>query len=195
MKNFLQQDLFWINEPETYEIKDGIVTITSDPETDLWSKTYYNNSEDNAPMLLHKTKEQFFTFSFSLKIKPTYEFDQAGIIIFEDSDNWAKCSAEFIDPEKQLLGSVVTNLGYSDWSTKDIPGDTEKIYYRLSRRESDFLFESSLDGANFEQMRIFHMHTVEEEVSFGIYIASPWDVRFDAEFSDLKIGPNLWQAH
>jgi regulation of enolase protein 1 (concanavalin A-like superfamily) len=195
MKNFLDETVFWINEPENYKITDSNVIIHTDPETDLWSETFYNNSETNAHMLLVKSSESYFSFSCEVTYEPTMEYDQSGLVIYQDVGNWAKCSAEYIDPEHQLLGSVITNLGYSDWSTQEIPGDTTKICYRLSRRESDFLFEASLDGKNYKQLRIFHMHEVQDEIQFGIYAASPWDVTFKSEFFNLEIGPCLWKPH
>lgn len=55
------------------------------------------------------------------------------------------------------MGSVVTNHGYSDWATTDISSDINSMWYRFSRRDSDYCIECSEDGINFRQMRIFHM--------------------------------------
>jgi len=44
------------------------------------------------------------------------------------------------------LGSVVTNLGYSDWATTDIPTHINSVFYRVSRRKQDFYVEYSYDG-------------------------------------------------
>ena len=57
----------------------------------------------------------------------------------------------------QRLGSVVTNHGYSDWATTDISSDIKSMWYRFSRRDSDYCIECSENGINFRQMRIFHM--------------------------------------
>ena len=40
----------WINTPKEYEIKDNKVEITTEPNTDLWQRTYYHFLNDNAPM-------------------------------------------------------------------------------------------------------------------------------------------------
>ena len=40
--------------------------------------------------------------------------------------------------EYQRLGSVVTNKGYSDWATTDVEASIKSMWYRLSRRESDY---------------------------------------------------------
>ena len=69
------------------------------------------------------------------------------------------------------------------------------MYYRLSRRESDFCIENSLDAKNFKQMRIFHLFEGDNEVNFGVYACSPSDASFDAIFSEISISECLWEDH
>ena len=45
---------------------------------------------------------------------------------------------EYENGEFQHLGSVVTNGGYSDWATTEIPASVGTMWYRLSRREDDY---------------------------------------------------------
>lgn len=54
--------LQWTREPAAFEIKDGTVSITTAPHTDLWQRTYYHFRNDNAPALQMKTREQYFSF-------------------------------------------------------------------------------------------------------------------------------------
>ena len=60
MKQFVKENLYWIREPENYEITDDKVTIISEPCTDLWQRTYYGFQNDNAPCLQMKTSEKYF---------------------------------------------------------------------------------------------------------------------------------------
>ena len=131
----------WIYRPKSYEITDTSVKITTEPNTDYWQRSYYGFRNDNAPTLLLKSD---LNFSFTTKVSFNYSgrFDQCGMIIYVDSDNWFKASIEFEDKNFSRLGSVVTNNGYSDWATTDISTKTE-VWYRLSRRGPDFLIEFS----------------------------------------------------
>lgn len=186
----------WTRKPKTFEITDNSVTIISEPNTDIWQKTYYHFQNDNAPILQVKTNKQFFSFSVKTQFLDSHHrFDQCGIIMYLDSDNWVKASTEFEDLKYQHLGSVVTNGGYSDWATTTISSDIKTLWYRLSRRETDFRIESSFDGVHFSQMRIFHMNKGNEEVQFGIYACSPENSSFKAEFSDFLMMPCQWHAH
>ena len=98
------------------------------------------------------------------------------------------------EPNTQRLGSVVTNNGYSDWATHDIPSSIREMWYRLSRRESDYYIETSLDGVHFKQMRSFHLFHGDGEISFGIYAASPVNHSFTAKFTDMKMEDCKWEA-
>ena len=153
----MKEKWFWIHEPKEYSIQDEKIEIVTEPHTDYWKRTYYLFQNDNAPTLLFKTKEEFFSFSVKTEFNSKRRFDQCGVAIYQDSDNWCKASIEYENEEFQRLGSVVTNNGYSDWATVDIPATQKYMYYRLSRRRDDFCFESSLDGVHYKQMRIFHL--------------------------------------
>ena len=105
-----------------------------------------------------------------------------------------KASIEYENEEYQRLGSVVTNNGYSDWATHDIPSSIREMWYRLSRRESDYYIETSLDGIHFKQMRSFHLFHGDGEISFGIYAASPVNHSFTAKFTEMKMEDCKWEA-
>ena len=110
--------LQWTREPAACEMKDGVISITTAPHTDLWQRTYYHFRNDNAPVLQMKTREKFFSFVVKTDFTQSHQrFDQCGIVMYLDSDNWLKGSVEFENEEFQHLGSVATNNGYSDWAT------------------------------------------------------------------------------
>lgn len=195
MKNFLEEDLFWIRKPEHVKIEDGTLEIMTIPKTDLWQRTYYGFQNDNAPVLQMKTEEQYFSFVVKTTFESQHRFDQCGIVLYLDSENWVKASVEYENETYQRLGSVVTNHGYSDWATTDISASIKEMWYRLSRRESDYCIECSEDGVHFKQMRICHMWEGSKEISFGIYACSPEDSSFKASFTDLKMMDCQWTAH
>lgn len=195
MFKFDFQKTFWIYEPQKYQIQDDKIEIITEPNTDFWQRTYYGFRNDNAPALLIKTEEKYFSFTIKTGFNSKKQFDQCGIIIYQNSDNWFKASIEYENEEYQRLGSVVTNNGFSDWATTDIAGDIKSMYYRLSRRESDFCIENSFDGKVFKQMRIFHLFEGDKEINFGLYACSPSNSSFKAEFSELSMSECLWEEH
>ncbi|MCI9622035.1 MAG: DUF1349 domain-containing protein [Lachnospiraceae bacterium] len=188
-------DLKWTREPREFTIQEDCITITTEPGTDLWQRTYYGFQNDNAPLLQLTTAEAYFSFVVKTEFASKRRFDQCGIIMYLDSENWLKASIEYENDSFQRLGSVVTNHGYSDWATTDISAEIKSMWYRLSRRESDYCIECSVDGEHFKQMRICHMQEGAGEIRFGIYACSPEDSSFQASFSNMEITECKWLAH
>lgn len=192
--DFLNQSLDYYNSPDI-KIENNNLEFITKPNTDLWQKTYYGFQHDNAPFIQTKINEKYFSFNVKVKYFSKKRFDQAGIILYLDSENWLKASVEYENDEYQRLGSVITNNGFSDWATVDIPSDINEMYYRLSRRENDFCIENSMDGIEYKQMRIGHLDKAIEEISIGVYACSPEDSSFKAIFSDMIISDCVWMEH
>ena len=109
--------LQWTREPAQYTLSDGKIEIVTAPHTDLWQRTYYHFRNDNAPVLQMATDEKFFSFTVKTHFQTKHRFDQCGIVMYLDSENWLKASIEYENETFAHLGSVVTNNGYSDWAT------------------------------------------------------------------------------
>ncbi len=188
-------DLQWLREPERYCIADNRITIVTEPGTDLWQRTYYGFRNDNAPVLQLFTEEKFFSFVVKTEFASKRRFDQCGIVMYLDSENWLKASIEYENNAFQRLGSVVTNHGYSDWATTDIDASVKSMWYRFSRREADYCIECSADGIHFKQMRICHMWEGAGKIRFGVYACSPEESSFEAAFSHMEITECKWLEH
>lgn len=186
----------WIREPKNYLINDDTIEIMTEPYTDLWQRTYYHFQNDNAPILQIETEETYFSFVVQTVFKDSHtRFDQCGIALYLDSENWLKASVEYENETFQHLGSVVTNHGYSDWATTTIDASIKSMWYRLSRREDDYCIECSQDGKTFNQMRICHLYKGKQKIQFGIYACSPENSSFKAIFSNMKLMECQWKAH
>ena len=142
-----------------------------------------------------QTEEKFFSFTVKTEFDSKNRFDQCGIVLYLDSENWLKASIEYENGVFQHLGSVVTNHGYSDWATTEIDGSIRSMWYRLSRREDDYCIECSSDGEHFSQMRVCHLWEGAGKISFGIYACSPEDSSFKATFTNMEVTECKWLAH
>ena len=168
--DFLKCSPKWTRQPKQVQVDEDKVVIITERGTDLWARTYYGFQNDNAPVFQIET------------------------VMYLDSDNWFKASIEYEDEKMQRLGSVVTNHGYSDWATTDISSDIRSMWYRFSRRNSDYCIECSEDGINFRQMRIFHMWEGAEKITYGIYAGSPTEGSYKATFSNMQITECQWKS-
>ena len=92
MKKFADTEFKWFHEPKQFLIKPEIIEITTEPNTDYWQRTYYGFQNDKAP-ILYTQLENDFTFEVKTVFKFSKLYDQCGIMIYQDSDNWFKIGA------------------------------------------------------------------------------------------------------
>jgi regulation of enolase protein 1 (concanavalin A-like superfamily) len=182
----------WLNEPANWRLDDAL-EIRTDPDTDYWQRTHYGFRRDNGHFF-HTELTGDFTMTARFTFEPTAQYDQCGLMCRVDEDRWVKCAAEYETAEFAHLGSVVTNLGYSDWATQELPATARDLRYRLDRRGSDFRLSWSTGGRPWQQMRIFHLHNCPETLLAGILACSPTGPGFDCRVRELSIGENAWTA-
>ncbi|MFM2028725.1 MAG: hypothetical protein RLZZ339_3442 [Cyanobacteriota bacterium] len=193
-ENFLQpalsDDFYWLNEPTHYRLGNGL-EISTDEKTDFWQNTHYGFQRDDGHCLLMRQVGDFSLMT-QVEFQPREKYDQCGLMVRIDSQNWIKVSTEYESEQASRLGSVVTNLGYSDWATQDISSRYREMWYRISKRGSDFLLENSYDGQAWLQMRITHLHKIADDCQIGVYACSPIGKAFRCCFKTLQISDNQW---
>jgi len=131
IQTFNDKRWFWHNgKPKNVELvndnKSLIVVPTE--KLDYWSKTFYGPEPliiSNGQTLLTKVEYDIeCTITTKFTLEPREQFDQAGIMIFVDENVWVKAGIEYTDG-KPNLSCVVTNEGFSDWSTQGIEMDND----------------------------------------------------------------------
>ena len=94
--NFSIHDFEWTREPASFTVSDDRVEIVTKPRTDLWQRTYYHFRNDNAPVFQMETEEPYFSFTVKTSFEESpHRFDQCGIAVYLDSENWLKGSIEY----------------------------------------------------------------------------------------------------
>ena len=96
----------WTREPADYSIEEDRIEIITKPHTDLWQRTYYHFRNDNAPVLQMETEEKFFSFVVKTEFESKHRFDQCGVVMYLDAENWLKASIEYENERFSHLGSV-----------------------------------------------------------------------------------------
>ena len=102
---------------------------------------------------------------------------------------WLKTSVEHEPDGPSRLGAVVTNGGYSDWSTQEFPRKAPETWLRVRREGHDSIVDASNDGKKWSQIRMAHLSEDREGVVVraGLYACSPKGNGFAAEFMRLTI--------
>ncbi len=183
--NKLSDELVWFCEPKEWFIdkSSSQLVIQTDENTDYWKKTHYGFEVDNGHFLYTETDKNV-RLTTKVKTKPKSKYDQAGLMMRFSEDIWIKTSLEYIPNGLSKLGAVVTNHGYSDWSSQNVDYNYEYLYFRISRIGQNCYVDFSSNWVEWYQIRIAHLDIPEHSfVKVGLYACSPQgkhqEVRFD----------------
>jgi hypothetical protein len=94
----------WMNQPKHFVVEKNRLIIETEPGTDLWQRTYYGFQNNNAPSFLQEVEGDF-----SFVVKTEFEeswfmYDQCGLLLYIDSENWVKVAVEFENDSISRLG-------------------------------------------------------------------------------------------
>jgi regulation of enolase protein 1 (concanavalin A-like superfamily) len=184
--NKIQTGFSWLNQPE-HSITDNKLRIKTSPDTDFWQRTHYGFQRDNGHCLIMSVKGDF-SMTVRTEFYPNEQYDQCGLIVRNNAENWIKTSTEYENPGHSRLGSVVTNSGYSDWATIDSYSQIHEMWYRIRSENNDFTIEYSHNGTTWHQLRMTHLLQPFNELQVGIYACSPKKSSFEAIFNQFELG-------
>lgn len=173
----------WFNEPAQWRIDGDRLTMDVTPKSDYWRISHYGFTVDDAPFYY---AEYGGEFEAKVKISGDYKvrFDQAGIMIRIDHENYIKTGIEYVDG-KYNLSTVVTHHT-SDWSVIALDRPVEAIWIKTVRRLDAIEIFYSFDDKEYHMMRNAWMEA-NRPVKIGMFAACPDGNGFKATFTDFKV--------
>ena len=173
----------WFNEPEQWKIENKSLTMNVTPQTDYWRISHYGFTVDDAPF--------FYTvrggeFEVKVKISGDYiaRFDQAGLMLRIDHENYIKAGIEFVDG-KYNLSTVVTHHT-SDWSVITLDKPVDFVWIKAVRRLDAIEIFYSFDDKTYTMMRNCWMQD-NTPVQVGLATACPDGEGFKAKFENFQV--------
>lgn len=173
----------WFNEPESWAVENGNLTMDVTPQSDYWRISHYGFTVDDAPFIYTTRGGEF---EVKVKISGEYKtrFDQAGLMLRIDKENYIKTGIEFVDG-KYNLSTVVTHTT-SDWSVIELDQPVEYVWIKAVRRLDAVEIFFSFDDKEYTMMRNCWLQD-NTPVMVGMMAACPDGDGFKAEFSGFKI--------
>ncbi|QAY67920.1 DUF1349 domain-containing protein [Paenibacillus protaetiae] len=169
----MDERLEWYCEPGTWKLSSSGLMLETDEQTDYWQRTHYGFQVDNGHFLFKRTNRNF-RMTAKVEALPQSKYDQAGLMIRYSEEVWVKTSLEYIPDGQSKLGAVVTNRGYSDWSTQLVDWAAVPLYFRISKIGQNVYVDYSWNGESWTQIRIAHLDVPEHSsIQAGIYACSP----------------------
>lgn len=173
----------WFNEPESWEINGKTLTMKVTPQTDYWRISHYGFTVDDAPFL-YTLRGGEFEAKVKISADYTARFDQSGIMLRIDHENYIKAGIEFVDG-KYNLSAVVTHKT-SDWSVITLEQPVKYVWIKAVRRRDAIEIFYSFDDKNYTMMRNAWMQD-NCPIMVGLMAASPDGQGFTARFDDFSI--------
>lgn len=173
----------WFNEPENWSVENNVLTMDVTPQSDYWRISHYGFTVDDAPFLYTVRGGEF---EVKVKISGEYKvrFDQAGLMIRIDKENYIKTGIEFVDG-KYNLSTVVTHKT-SDWSVIELEKPVEYVWVKAVRRLDAVEIFYSFDDKEYTMMRNCWLQD-NTPVMVGMMAACPDGNGFKATFEGFRI--------
>ena len=138
--------------PASLSTDESDLLVCAVEGSDAWRHTSYGFVHDTEHGLLGRLEqgsaiEVDFTAAFEA------QFDQAGILIRADAENWIKAGVEFADGQPQV-GAVVTR-GRSDWSVAPVPSwNGQRVTIRASWVDDAITLRARAGDEEFRLVRV-----------------------------------------
>ncbi len=173
----------WMHEPPQWTHENNILTVTTGAKTDFWRITHYDFIRDNGHFYYQTVTGDFtFTAQFTGQYRDLY--DQAGIMLRLDEENWLKCGVEFVHGIQQA--SVVVTRNFSDWSVTPLPQNPTTFWLKVKRAGDAVEVFYSLDGSTYTMMRLAYFPPILP-VQVGLMCCSPDGTGFTVHYDAFEL--------
>lgn len=175
----------WLNPPPNWRHDSGRLKLSTGDRTDFWRHTHYGFVRDNGHFYF---EDRTGDFTAEAAVRGDYRvlYDQAGLMLRLDAENWIKAGIEMTGGVAHM--SVVVTRGYSDWSLIALGTAPESIRLRLTRIGVAVHISYQLPGARWQPARLAYF-PASDSASIGLMACSPERAGFQAEFEDFSLGP------
>ena len=177
------EKMIWFNEPARWNINGKTLIMDVTPHSDYWRISHYGFTVDDAPFYYANYGGEF---EAKVKVSGDYKvrFDQAGLMLRINPENYIKCGIEFVEG-KYNISCVVTHHT-SDWSVITLDKPVEYIWLKAVRRLDAVEIFYSFDDVNYTLMRNAWMQD-NTPMQVGLMAACPDGEGFKAKFESFTV--------
>lgn len=179
-------NMSWMNEPAQWMWSEDRLHVTTSANTDFWSRTFYGFIRVSGHFF-HRDVAGDFTAR--VKVAADYQalYDQAGLMLWADPNNWLKAGIEYTD-DAMHVSAVVTRDGHSDWSQQPVSGKArDGIGLRITRHAEALRVQYRLPGDAWRMIRLA-MLPMGETVQVGMMCCTPERAGLEVSFDDFEVG-------
>lgn len=184
----------WLNPPFASQVETNgeDLLVTTRGGSDFWRTTSYGFVHDDGHALLAD-----FPVGGAVEVSFVVDFaelyDQAGVLVRVDEENWTKAGVEVSDGVPQL-GGVVTR-GTSDWSLAPVPDWAgHEVTVRVSRAGDALTVRARRDDEPWRLVRLAPL-APDARATAGPFCCSPLHDGLVVRFTRFTRGPADRELH
>jgi regulation of enolase protein 1 (concanavalin A-like superfamily) len=179
-------DAAWLNPPLSTEPDGDALLVTTRHGSDFWRTTSYGFVHDDGHALLTAFRPgSAVEVGFVARLDELY--DQAGLMVRVDAQNWIKAGIELSDGLPQL-GAVVTH-GRSDWSVAPVPDWAgRRVTIRASRAGDAMTVRARCEDEPWRMVRLAPL-APDATAAAGPFCCSPQREGLTVRFTRFVVGP------
>ncbi|WP_108651038.1 DUF1349 domain-containing protein [Dongshaea marina] len=183
-------DFEWLNPPQTWSVENNKLTVETDLNTDFWRETHYGFTRHSGHLFGCEVEGDF---TFEVCVQGEFEelYDQAGLMIHSDDQNWCKAGLEFSDGQP-LMSSVLTHQ-QSDWATGPFNGDPGRFWMRATVENNVLRLQYSTDGKHWPLLRLCPIAPASKRL-VGAMCCTPERGGLKIVFSEFRLSKPLGKA-
>lgn len=174
----------WTNEPIRVVEDGSTLRVTAKEGSDAWRTTSYGFVHDSEHALLAEFPQDS-AMEVTFRLDFTDQFDQAGLFVRVDAQNWTKAGVELSDGIENL-GAVVTR-GMSDWSLAPVPNWAGRnVTIRGSRSGNALTIRARVDDEAWQLVRVAPLDAAAT-VTAGPFCCAPSRSGFTVDFLSWRM--------
>lgn len=179
------ENMHIFNSPAKFNAHENSLDVTTSPKSDFWRKTHYGFTRDNGHFFFNEVQGDF---TAEIRVTGYYKdlYDQAGLMLRVNEENWIKTGIEFFDNHQHA--SAVVTREFSDWSVTRLDGFPETIWLRVTRKAEAVEVFYSLNGQDYTLLRLAYL-VPSAVTQVGPMCASPEGSGFEIVFEDFSVKP------
>ena len=169
--DFLQH-FKWHNEPENVRFDDSKMLVSVAEKTDFWQAKHHNYIIDTGHFF-HTHRMGNFGFVLKMSVEDTLAYDQCGLMLKVNHENWAKVGLMTENNQVHSIASVVTIDSSSDLSLLHMDSKVTDIWFKMLKKNNDYILYYSIDGDSYVKVRQFYIPNAVPEIAIGAFFCSP----------------------
>jgi uncharacterized protein len=182
----------WLNGPPDVQVDGSDLVVTTADNSDFWRTTSYGYITDTGHALLTPlTADTAVEVTFLATFDALY--DQAGVLVRVDPQQWLKAGVEMSDGALQL-GAVRTD-GLSDWSQSPVPEWAGRpVTVRVSRAGDALTVRARVADEPWRTIRLAPL-APDAVATAGPFCCSPTRAGLRVRFTRFTVGPSDTTLH